>query len=73
MKAMPAPVKARSKRGVRALPPEAKISTAKKITTPQNAENISGPFTEVRILRGSLGFWSAKVIPPMWVLAPCAP
>src|SRR6478735_12351953 len=67
MKAMPAPVNARSNRGDRALPPEAKISTAKKATTAQKAENIRGPLTEVRRLRGSPGFWCAKVIPPMRV------
>src|SRR5919107_4451833 len=65
MKAIPAAVNARSNRGDRALPPEAKISTAKNATTAQNAENIRGPFTEVRRLRGSPGFWCAKVIPPV--------
>src|SRR3712207_1727264 len=36
MKAIPAAVKARSKRGARALPPEAKITTATKAITAQN-------------------------------------
>src|SRR5687767_2380001 len=63
MKAMPAAVKARSKRGTRELPPEAKISTAKNATTAQNAENMSGPLTEVRRLRGSPGFWRATACP----------
>jgi hypothetical protein len=65
IKAMPAPVKARSKRGARELPPEAKISTAKNARTAQNAENMRGPLTEVRRLRGSPGFWCAKVFPPV--------
>ena len=62
MKAMPAAVNARSKRGVLALPPEAKIRTAMKASTAQNAENMSGPLTEVRILRGSPDFCCAKVL-----------
>src|SRR5450830_919975 len=62
MKAMPAPVKARSKRGALALPPEAKIRTAKKASTAKKAENISGPLTEVRRLRRSPDFCCAKVL-----------
>ena len=56
IKAMPAPMSARSKRGERALPPEAKIRTAKKTSTAQNAENMSGPLTEVRRLARFSGF-----------------
>jgi len=62
MKAIPAPVRARSKRGGRELPPEAKIRTPKKTTTAQKAENMSGPLTEVRRLRGAPGFCCANVI-----------
>jgi len=61
--AIPATGKAKSNRGARELPPEAKIRTAKKAMTAQNAENISGPFTEVRSLRGFPGCWSAKMVP----------
>ena len=62
MKALTPPMKARSKRGERALPPEAKIRTPKKTSTPQNVENMSGPLTEVRSLRGSPDFCCAKVL-----------
>ena len=55
-------ISARSNRGERALPPEAKISTPKKTTTAQNAENMSGPLTEVRRLRDAPGFCCAKVL-----------